>query len=74
MLTFISGGVADAAIDIESGFEEDASSVPELLLANITVQDVVIGISVSGSAYYVQSGLGFAKSAGAYTVMIMART
>lgn len=70
VITFISGGVADAAIDIESGFEEDASSVPELLLANVNPSDVVIGISVSGSAYYVQSGLGFAKFIGAYTIMI----
>lgn len=70
VLTFISGGVADAAIDIETGFEEDASSVPELLLANISSSDVVIGISVSGSAYYVQSGLGFAKFIGAHTIMI----
>ncbi len=70
VLTFISGGVADAAIDIETGFEEDASSVPELLLANVSSSDVVIGISVSGSAYYVQSGLGFAKFVGAHTIMI----
>lgn len=70
VLTFISGGLADAAIEIESRFEEDASSVPELLLANINANDLVIGISVSGQAYYVQSGLGFARYAGAYTVMI----
>lgn len=70
VLTFISGGVADAAIDIETNFEEDASAVPELLLANVGVNDIVIGISVSGSAYYVQSALGFAKFAGAYCVMI----
>ncbi len=70
VLTFISGGVADASMEIEYQFEEDASAVPELLLVNITPLDVVIGISVSGSAYYVQSGLGFSKSIGAFTVMI----
>ena len=70
VLTFISGGVADASIDIETNFEEDASSVPEMLLANVTSKDIVIGISVSGSAYYVQSALGFAKFVGTYTVMI----
>ncbi|MDR0429822.1 MAG: N-acetylmuramic acid 6-phosphate etherase [Tannerellaceae bacterium] len=70
VLTFISGGVADASIDIETGFEEDASSVPELLLANLGFLDVVVGISVSGSAFYVQSGLGFSKFIGAYTIMI----
>ena len=70
VLTFISGGVADASYDIETNFEEDASSVPEMLLANINAKDIVIGISVSGSAYYVQSALGFAKFTGAYTVLI----
>lgn len=36
VLTFISGGVMDAAIDIEQNFEEDASAIPELLMANIS--------------------------------------
>ena len=70
VLTFISGGLADASFDIETNFEEDASSVPEMLLANISAKDIVIGISVSGSAWYAQSALGFAKFVGAYTVMI----
>lgn len=72
ILTFISGGIADAAIDIEKKFEEDASAVPELLMANITSKDVVIGISVSGKAYYVQSALAYAKAENATTVMIQA--
>ena len=66
----ISGGVADAAIEIESDFEEDASSVPEMLLLNVTPVDVVIGISASGTAYFVQSALAFAKNRGAFSVMI----
>ncbi len=70
VLTFIAGGVADASIDIETRFEEDASSIPDLLLANINKNDIVIGISASGSAYYVQTALGFSKSVGAYTVLI----
>ena len=56
--------------EIESNFEEDASAVPELLLLNIKPEDVVIGISASGSAYYVQSALAVAKERGAYSVMI----
>ena len=72
VLTFISGGVMDAAIDIERNFEEDASSVPELLMANISRKDVVIGISVSGKAFYVQSALAYAKKEGALSVMIQA--
>ncbi len=70
VIALIAGGAAEAAIDIEGGFEEDASSVPELLLLNVTSKDVVIGISASGSAYYVLSGLHFAYQRKAYTVML----
>lgn len=70
ILTFIAGGVADASIEIEYNFEEDASSVPEMLAASLNKNDVVVGISVSGSAYYVQSALAFAKEIGAYSVLI----
>jgi N-acetylmuramic acid 6-phosphate (MurNAc-6-P) etherase/predicted NBD/HSP70 family sugar kinase len=70
IIALISGGISDAAIEIESDFEEDASSVPEMLLLNIQPEDVVIGISASGSAYYVQSALAFAKDRGALSVLI----
>jgi N-acetylmuramic acid 6-phosphate etherase len=70
MLSIVSGGMTHAAMEIESDFEEDASAVPELLFMNLKEHDVVIGISASGSAYYVQSALAFAKSRCAYTVMI----
>lgn len=70
ILCLIAGGIADAAIEIESDFEEDASAVPELLLMNVKPEDVVIGISASGTAYYVQSALALAKVRGAYSVMI----
>ncbi|WP_176014178.1 N-acetylmuramic acid 6-phosphate etherase [Victivallis sp. Marseille-Q1083] len=66
----IAGGNDDAALTIESDGEEDASSIPELLLLKLTPQDVVIGISASGSAFYVRSGLAYARSCGCYTVMI----
>ena len=70
IICLIAGGISDSAIEIESDFEEDASSVPEMLLMNITKKDSVIGISASGTAYYVQSALAFAKERGAYSVMI----
>ncbi len=73
IITLIAGGVADASIEIESDFEEDASSVPEMLLLNITDQDTVIGISASGMAYYVQSALAQAKERGAYSVLIQSQ-
>jgi N-acetylmuramic acid 6-phosphate etherase len=68
--TLIAGGLSDAAIEIETNFEEDASAVPEMLLTGINSNDVVIGISVSGSAYYVQSALALAKFYGAYSILI----
>jgi len=70
VLVLISGGITDAALEIETNFEEDASAVPEMLLLDLCPEDSVIGITASGSAYYVQSALAFAKSKGAYTVMI----
>ena len=70
ILSIVAGGIADAAIEIESDFEEDASAVPEMLLLNIQPEDVVIGISASGTAYYVQSALAFAKERGAYSVLL----
>jgi N-acetylmuramic acid 6-phosphate etherase len=70
ILAVIAGGVADAAVDIEYNFEEDTSAVPDMLLLNLTGKDMVIGISASGSAYFVQSALAFAKFRGAYAVMI----
>ena len=70
ILALISGGNADAAIEIESDFEEDASAVPEMLLLNIAPEDTIIGITASGNAWFVQSALAFAKSRGASTVII----
>lgn len=69
-IALVAGGIAEASIEIEYQSEEDASSVPEMLLINISTDDVVIGISASGSAYFVQSALAVAKARGAYTVMI----
>ncbi len=73
ILSVIAGGISDAAIEIESEFEEDASAVPEMLLMDIRAEDVVIGISASGVAYFVQSALAFSKGRGAFTVMIQNR-
>jgi N-acetylmuramic acid 6-phosphate etherase len=73
IMSIISGGISDAAIEIESDFEEDASAVPEMLLLNIKPEDVVIGISASGTAYFVQSALAFAKYCGAFSVLIQSK-
>ncbi|RTE53987.1 ROK family protein [Arenibacter aquaticus] len=70
IVTLVAGGISDSGIEIESDFEEDASSVPEMLLLNINSNDVVIGISASGTAYYVQSALALAKAKGALTTII----
>jgi len=73
MLALIAGGISDEAMSIESDFEEDASAVPEMLLLNIQSKDVVIGISSSGAAYYVQSALAFAKGRKALSVLIQTK-
>ena len=70
VIALVSGGIQDAAIEIESGFEEDASAVPEMLLLNLDEKDVVIGISVSGLSFYVQSALAYAKAQKAQSVLI----
>ncbi len=72
ILCLIPGGLADAAIEIESDFEEDASAIPEMLLFNLQPEDVVIGITASGFSYYVQSALSFAKDRAALSVLIQA--
>ncbi len=69
-VALVAGGNNEAALTIEHDNEEDASCVPELLLLNLTAKDVVIGISASGSAFYVRSALAYAKSCGAVTVMM----
>jgi N-acetylmuramic acid 6-phosphate etherase len=71
-VALISGGVAEAAVSMEEDFEEDASAVPELLLLNPGPCDVVIGISASGSAWFVRSGLACARNRGAFSVLISA--
>ena len=73
IIAMIAGGISDAAIEIESDFEEDASAVPEMLLINIKPEDIVIGISASGAAYYVQSALAFARNRGALSVLIQTK-
>jgi N-acetylmuramic acid 6-phosphate etherase len=70
VIAIIAGGSADAAMDIEGNFEEDASGVAEMLLLNISSKDLVIGISASGSSYFVQSALAFSKNRGAYSILI----
>jgi N-acetylmuramic acid 6-phosphate etherase len=74
ILSVIAGGVADAAIEIESDFEEDASAVTEMLLLNIRPEDVVVGISASASAYFVQSALAFAKDRKALSVLLKSQS
>lgn len=69
-VALVAGGNDEAALTIEKQGEEDASSVPELLLLNLNSNDTVIGISASGSAYYVRSGIAFARQCGCHTIMI----
>jgi N-acetylmuramic acid 6-phosphate etherase len=71
-VALISGGAAEAAVSMEEDGEEDASSVPELLVLNPGPRDVIIGISASGSAWFVRSGLAHARRCGAFSVLVSA--
>ncbi len=66
----IAGGISDAALTIEDQFEEDISSVPDLILLSLNEKDVVVGISASGTAFFVRSALAYAKTKGATTIVI----
>jgi N-acetylmuramic acid 6-phosphate etherase len=66
----VAGGVADATLTIESEGEEDFSAVPELMLLQPDPRDVVVGLSASGTAFFVRSALAFARGRGAWTVMV----
>ena len=66
----IAGGVADAGFTIEDQFEEDTSSAGDLILLGLQPRDVVVGISASGTAFFVRSGLAFARARGAKTILI----
>lgn len=70
VITVISGGVSNATIQIETGYERVASAVPEILLLNIKPEDVVIGIASKKTSYYVKSGLEFAKRRGALSILL----
>lgn len=66
----IAGGSSEALDTIETGAEEDCSSVPDLLLIQPGPLDTIIGISASGSSFFVRSALAFGKSRGSRTIMI----
>jgi N-acetylmuramic acid 6-phosphate etherase len=72
VVALISGGAAEAAASIEEDAEEDASCLPELLLLNPGPRDVIIGITASGSAWFVRSGLAHARKCGACSVLLSA--
>jgi N-acetylmuramic acid 6-phosphate etherase len=66
----IAGGCADAALTIERDSEEDFSAVPEMILLHPGPLDTVVGISASGTAFFVRSALAYAKARGSHTILI----
>lgn len=66
----IAGGGVEAAWDIERDHEEDITSIPDLLLMQPGPEDMVIGITVSGTAFFVRSALASARRRGAFTLLI----
>ncbi len=66
----IAGGIADAALSIEEDSEEDDASVLDLMLLQPGSQDTVVGISASGTAYFVRTALAYAGACGARTLLL----
>jgi N-acetylmuramic acid 6-phosphate etherase len=69
-VSLIAGGSADATLTIESDSEEDFSAVPDMILLNPGPLDTLVGISASGTAFFVRSALAYAKAKGARTILI----
>lgn len=72
VVAVIAGGLEESALSIERDGEEDHSAVPDLMLLQPDPRDTVVGISASGSAYFVRSALAYARQCGAATVLIQA--
>ncbi len=66
----IAGGEKCMFKAAENAEDDPEMSVNDLVARGLTSKDIVIGISASGSASYVISGIKYAKSIGAKTVSI----
>ena len=66
----IAGGISDAALSVEGDSEEDSSAVPDLIPLQLGSDDFVVGISASGTAFFVRSALAYARALGAHTLML----
>ena len=70
-IALIAGGDKALRNSVEGAEDDKQSIINELKLYNITDKDTVIGISCSGAANYVVSGLSYAKKEKAKTVYIV---
>jgi len=67
----IAGGDSALRNSIEGAEDKPEMAVLDLQKHNVSDGDIVIGISTSGAAKYVTSGIEFAKSLGAKTVYLI---
>ena len=67
----IAGGDQALRKSIEGAEDNPKQAVVDLKAANLQLGDVLIGISTSGAARYVQSALQYAKSIGAKTIYLI---
>ena len=67
----IAGGDHALSNSIEGAEDKPEMAVKDLQKHNVSDGDIVIGISTSGAAKYVTSGIEFAKSLGAKTVYLI---
>jgi len=66
----IRGGIAEAGFSIDEQAGEDISSIPDLALLAIDSADLAIGQAVDDMNYFVISGLTYAQTRGAKTMLI----
>ena len=70
VVAHIAGGVQALTIPVEGA--EDSAAGGAADAADVTGQDVVVGLTASGRAPYVGGALRAARAAGAYTVLVSA--
>jgi N-acetylmuramic acid 6-phosphate etherase len=70
VIALMAGGPTALVNPLEGAEDDMSSAVSDLRVANVSREDVVIGVASSGSTPYVQSALEFANSIGALTVAI----
>lgn len=69
-ISIMAGGNSASSTAIEGAEDNEQAAKTALDTNNLSTRDVVIGITASGRTPFTLSGLGYAKSKGALTIMV----